>query len=327
MSNRSATAVAHPNIALIKYWGNRDNEWNIPSSGSLSMTLGEVFTTTKITLDEERDRDFLSINGLIASEMAQQRLSAFMDGVRKLSGRRGYCVVESQNNFPQGVGIASSASAFAALALAASALFELPLDVIAVSRLARLGSGSACRSILGGFVEWLAGEDHLSSYAIQIAPPDHWDLVDCIAVVSREHKGVVSKEGHRLASTSPLQSCRIATANERLEVCRQAIQKRDFDALTRVVELDSNLMHAVMMTSTPMLFYWQPATLNILLEVPRKRLEGLPLCYTIDAGPNVHILTLKDHASDVRAWLKEIPGVQEVLFAPMGGDAKLVKVE
>ncbi len=324
MSNRFAIAIAHPNIALIKYWGNRDPEWNIPSAGSLSMTLGEVFTRTKVTLDEKLEADRLLIDGQVASERAQRRVAAFLDRVRELSGRHGVCLIESENNFPQGVGIASSAAAFAALGVAISAVFDLPLDAISLSRLARLGSGSACRSIQGGFVEWLAGEDHHSSYAVQIALPDHWELTDCIAVVSREHKGVVSQEGHRLASTSPFQACRVETATERLAICRQAILNRDFEALASVVELDSNLMHAVMITSSPPLFYWEPPTLFLMQAVRQKRAEGYPLCYTIDAGPNVHILTLSEYALTVQAWVKGLPGVQEVILAPVGGDASLL---
>ncbi len=149
-----------------------------------------------------------------------------------------------------GAGIASSASAFAALALAASAAAGLKLSEKDLSRLARRGSGSACRSIPGGFVEWQAGQDDDTSYAVSIAPPEHWALVDCIAIVSQEHKPTGSAEGQALAHTSLLQAARLADAPRRLEICRRAILDRDFAAFAEVVELDSNLMHAVMMTSS-----------------------------------------------------------------------------
>jgi diphosphomevalonate decarboxylase len=172
-------------------------------------------------------------------------------------------------------------------------------------------------------VEWQVSECDEDSYAFSIAPPEHWELVDCIAVVSQAHKPTGSTEGHALAYTSPLQGARVADAPCRLDLCRQAILERDFEALAAVIELDSNLMHAVMMTSTPPLFYWQPATLEILRRVPEWRRGGLPTCYTVDAGPNVHILCPAGSVPEVRARLAEIPGLQQVLTASPGGPARL----
>ena len=175
-----------------------------------------------------------------------------------------FAAVESKNNFPIGAGIASSASAFAALSLAASTAAGLMLSERELSRLARSGSGSACRSIPGGFVEWQAGSRDEDSYAFTIAPPEHWELVDCIVIVSQAHKAVGSTAGHALALTSPIQPARVADAPRRLEICRQAILERDFQAFAEIIELDSNLMHAIMITSTPPLLYWQPATLAVM---------------------------------------------------------------
>lgn len=324
MSVDSVVAIAHPNIALIKYWGNVDDAWIIPANGSISMTLGEVFTRVKMTLDEKLDRDLLTINGESAFESAQERVRQFLDHVRRFSGKKIFCRIESTSNFPRGSGIASSAAAFAALALASAKLYGLPTDPVELSRLARLGSGSACRSIMGGFVEWIAGTDHQSSYAIPIAPPGHWDLVDCVAVISTEHKAVSSREGHRLANTSPLQPCRVQSAPQRLEQCRQAILRRDFEQLAQVVELDSNLMHSVMMTSYPPLFYWQPETLVIMEEVRQWRCQGIPVCYTIDAGPNVHVLSPGDHAEQVKEKIAQITGIKQVIVAPVGEGAYAV---
>lgn len=324
MFARSVTALAHPNIALIKYWGNLDDEWIIPANGSISLTLGEVFTRVQMMVDEGLNEDQLIIDGESAPESAQVRVRQFMDHVRNFSGKRWFCRIESTSNFPRGSGIASSAAAFAALALAAAKAYGLSTDPIDVSRLARLGSGSACRSIYGGFVEWVAGTDHESSYAIPLATADHWDLVDCVAIVSTEHKAVSSREGHRLAKTSPLQPCRVQTAPQRLEQCRRAILERDFERLAQVVELDSNLMHSVMMTSQPALFYWQGETLIIMEEVRRWRSQGQPVCYTIDAGPNVHVLTFAALAAQVKEKLSQIPAVKEVIVASAGEGARLV---
>ena len=168
-------------------------------------------------------------------------------------------MVVSQNNFPTGAGIASSAAAFAALSLASSRALGLELAEKDLSRLARLGSGSACRSVPAGFVEWNAGTGDGNSYAFSVAPPQHWDLVDCITVVASGHKSVGSTEGHALAGSSPLQAARVADAPRRLDLARRALLERDFPALAEIVEQDSSMMHAVMMTSSPPLYYWEPA--------------------------------------------------------------------
>ena len=163
------------------------------------------------------------------------------------------------------------------------------------------------------------------SYAISIAPADHWDLVDCIAIVQSGHKPIGSTEGHALAGTSLFQAVRVADAPRRLDVCRQAILQRDFSALADVVELDSNLMHAVMMTSTPSLLYWEPASVAIMKAVPAWRGKGIPVCYTLDAGPNVHVLTTSAYSSRLVEYLGDIPGVTNVLYAAPGGPAQLVE--
>lgn len=324
MSKSAATALAHPNIAFIKYWGNRDNLLRLPANGSISMNLAGLYTRTTVIFDPTISVDTLTLNGTPAFGPGLQRVSAMLDRVRQMAGLHQHARVESENNFPMGAGIASSASAFAALALAASSAAGLALSEPELSRLARSGSGSACRSIPGGFVEWQAGESDADSYAFSIAAPEHWNLVDCVAVVSHSHKHTGSTEGHALADTSPLQAARVADAPRRLALCRQAILKRDFAAFAEVVEQDSNLMHAVMITSHPPLLYWQLSTISVMHFVQTWRLAGLPVCYTIDAGPNVHVLCLAESQERVVSRLKEVPGVLDVLTAAPGGPARLV---
>lgn len=188
MTELSATAIAHPNIAFIKYWGNRDDSLRIPSNGSISMNLMELETRTTVTFNENLKSDEIIINGKQADPTQSKRVSDFLDILRKLSRNRTQAVIQSTNNFPTGSGIASSASAFAALALAGSAALGLNLTEAELSRLARLGSGSASRSVPAGFVEWLPGEDDLSSYAFSILPPGGWDLVDVVLVLDQAHK-------------------------------------------------------------------------------------------------------------------------------------------
>ncbi len=321
----SATAISHPNIAFIKYWGNRDEALRLPVNGSISMNLDRLFTRTRVTFRPDLPADALTLNGQPAAPVALTRVIRFLDQVRRLAGVNHFAEVISENNFPTGAGIASSAAAFAALALAASRAIGLQLNEAELSRLARLGSGSACRSIPAGFVEWRPGLGDSDSFAVSIAGPDHWALTDCIAVVQAEHKPVGSTEGHGLASTSPLQAARVADALRRLDACRAALLARDFDALAEVVEQDSTIMHAVMMTSTPPLFYWQPASLEIMKQVPHWRLKGLPACFTLDAGPNVHVLCPVEHAAEVVAHLRAVPGVSDVLTAAPGGPARLIE--
>jgi diphosphomevalonate decarboxylase len=320
----SATAIAHPNIAFIKYWGNCEADSRIPANGSISMNLGGLETRSSVRFDLELEADHLILNDEVAQPGVLERVSNFMDLVRERSGYRHFSHIESHNNFPMGAGIASSASAFASLALAASAAAKLDLDETSLSRLARQGSGSACRSIPGGYVEWLADGCDPDSGAVSIAPPEHWDLRDCVAIVHKGHKPVSSTEGHALAYTSPLQSARVEGAPQRLAACRNAILECDFEVLAQVVELDNHLMHAVMMTSSPRLMYWKPATLVIMQAVGAWREEGIAACYTIDAGPNVHVICEKDCREVVETRLRSLPGVQDVIVAYPGSGARLI---
>ena len=188
MPSLTATALAHPNIALIKYWGNRDEALRLPASGSLSMNLAELETVTTVTFSPELSEDVVYLGGEPQADPTRQRVSAHLDLVRRPAGLKLRARVDSRNNFPMGAGLASSASGFAALTLAGAAAAGLSLSEPALSALARRGSGSACRSIPGGFVEWQAGTDADDSFAFSIAPPQHWALVDLIAIVSQAPK-------------------------------------------------------------------------------------------------------------------------------------------
>jgi len=324
MPNRRATASANPNIAFIKYWGNRDERLRLPSNPSLSMNLAGLETVTTVEFVDGLIEDEVIIGGEVQTGTAKARVSAHLDHIRAQAGITLRARVESRSNFPAGAGIASSASAFAALTLAGAAAAGLALSESELSALARLGSGSAARSVPTGFVEWQVGASPETSFAFSIAPPDHWALKDVVAVVSKSHKAVGSTGGHALASTSPLQAARLASAPERLRVCREALLARDFASLAEVAEADSNLMHAVMMTSTPPLYYWEPATLAIMKAVREWRAQGLPVCFTIDAGPNVHCLCLAEAAPEVERRLREILDVKEILTAGPGGAARLM---
>jgi diphosphomevalonate decarboxylase len=324
MSISTVTAQALPNIAFIKYWGDRDNTLRLPANGSISMNLDGLYTRTTVSFQYSLPFDELIINGREVTGAGLDRISSILDLIRGMANIQERAEVMSENNFPSGTGIASSASAFAALALAGSRAAGLNLSEPELSRLARRGSGSASRSIPGGFVEWQAGTSDEDSFAFSIAEPDHWALVDCIAILSATHKKTGSTEGHGLAVSSPLQAARVADAPRRLEICRRAILERDFPALASIVELDSDMMHAVMITSSPALFYWKPASLEVMNCVRQWRSDGIPICYTMDAGPNVHVICLEKDAKLIEQKLRVIQGVHNVFVARPGGPAKIV---
>jgi diphosphomevalonate decarboxylase len=325
MSSRSARAIAHPNIAFIKYWGNRDDFLRLPSNGSISMNLESLCTRTSVTFDPSLESDELMLNGKPANKSALSRTSDFLDIVRNLAGIRLRANVVSENDFPTGAGIASSASAFAALAFASTTALEVKLSESELSRLSRRGSGSACRSVPEGFTEWVAGSSDQDSFARSIAAPSHWQLADCIAVVQTWEKHAGSTEGHKIANTSPVQRARVEDAPRRLEICREAILKKDFEKLADIIELDSNLLHAVMMTSNPPLYYWQGATLEVMRSVRTCRQSGIPCAFTIDAGPNVHVICPTDESERISNLLKDIPGVKTVLISRVGGAVSLLQ--
>ncbi len=324
MTQIIATARACSNIAFIKYWGNRDSTLRLPANGSISMNLASLQTVTTVRFDTALPTDRLILDGREQSGEVLMRVSRHLDHIRALAGVQTRALVISRNNFPTGAGIASSASAFSALTVAACAALGLRLNERQLSALARLGSGSACRSVPGGFVEWHAGRDHDSSYAQSIAPPEHWALVDLVAIVSSAHKAVGSTGGHALAPTSPLQAARVADAPRRLNLCREAIRERNFEQLADVIEQDALMMHAVMMTSSPALIYWLPATLRIMQAVQQWRQAGLLAAFTIDAGPNVHVIAPAEFRTVLSERLRQIEGVDEVLEAAPGGPACLL---
>ncbi len=319
---QTATARAHSNIAFVKYWGNRDHRLRLPANSSISMNLADLHTTTTVAWDDDLKHDTLTINGAIAADSALERVRNHLDMLRARFKTSRYARVRSTNNFPMGTGIASSASAFAALTAAACAALGLELPERELSTLARRGSGSAARSIPSGYVEWHAGDSHETSFAESFAPPEHWDLIDIIAIVSRAHKRTSSSAGHETADSSVLQPARISSAAERLRVVKSAIMSRDFEQFASVVEEDSNLMHAVMMTSDPPLFYWAPLSFAIMKAVRYWRtIEKLQVCYTLDAGPNVHCICAASDANEVSARLRSLSGELDILRSSAGGGA------
>ncbi|CAN5781633.1 diphosphomevalonate decarboxylase [soil metagenome] len=316
-----ATFRVGSNIAFIKYWGVADPAINLPLNNSISMTLAAAHTTTTVAWDTESQLtvDQITLDGQRLDERSAQRLVRHLDRLRAAAGVDHRAQVVSQNNFPMASGIASSASGFAALTIAGCRALDLDLTDAELSALARLGSGSASRSLFGGFVEWERGFDHASSVAHQLYPPDYWLLYDIVAVVSGAAKHLSSEGGHKLAATSPLQNGRIGSLETALPSVRQALAARDLAQLGPILEQDALAMHAVMMTSRPSLLYWQPGTLEILQAVRQWRAEdGLAAYFTIDAGPNVHLMCEAQTVTEVQKRLQALPSVQSIIVSPPG---------
>ncbi len=316
----TATAVAYANLAFVKYWGKRDAQLNIPLNGSISMNLSAARTETTVEFDARLAADSV----LVGADMQPappgfaRRVSAHLDRLRQLAGVTSPARVGTHNSFPTGAGFASSASGMAALTVAAATALNLSLSEAQLSALARAASGSACRSVPAGFVEWQAGTGHDDSFAFQIAAPQHWDIRDIAVVVSPREKAVSSSEGHLLALQSPFWQARLASIPDRLTAVRRAILERDFETFGRELEAEALSMHAVALTSAHLagsawhsgIYYLLPDTLELMLAVQSWRADGLPVYFTLDAGPTVHLIVPQRWQDGVSAAVRDLEARQ-----------------
>jgi diphosphomevalonate decarboxylase len=326
----SKTTIQAPaNIAFIKYWGARDLERAIPRNPSLSMTLESCATRCTVELLPEGSKDEVWLSepdGGFRSPAHdfEERMRRQLDRIRAWAGSRAAFRVATKNGFPTAGGLASSASGFAALTLAAAgALGRGEAPRAELSRLARAsGSGSAARSVFGGYVEWPGpketGKAADDPAAAQIAPADHWDLCDVIAVVEIGPKVVSSLEGHRRAPASPYYEKRQELLPARLERVRRAIAGRDLEQLGPVIEEEAIDLHLIAMSSQPPIFYWSPGTIGVLRAVRELRQEGLHAYATMDAGANVHVICEPESVDDVAARLDSLPVVGFVIRDSVG---------
>lgn len=327
----SVTAVAHSNIALVKYWGKRagsDPALNLPDVGSISITLGGLSTRTTVSFEGHADEVILEGGAAAGGDKARQRILAFVSRIRRRAGMNTPVRVVTQNDFPTGAGLASSASGFAALALAASQAAGLQMSGRELSQLARCGSGSAARSLFGGFVELHKGDraDGDDCFAEPLLGPGAWPLEVLVAVTSEAHKAVGSTEGMNLTrDTSPYYSAWVTSQPQDLALARSAIAAQDFAALAEVTEGSCLTMHGLMLSSRPGLLYWKPATVAVMELVREARAQGIGACFTIDAGPQVKVVCAPGEAEKLCAQLESVPGVLRVLRSPLGGDARVVE--
>lgn len=323
MSRLQATAIAHSNIAFVKYWGNRDAQLRLPYNDSLSMNLSAASTTTTVSFSEDLSTDRLTIDGEKHIGPALERVSRQLDLIRLRAGIRLKAAVQSRNSFPMGTGIASSASGFAALTMAAAQAAGLRLTEAELSALARRGSGSASRSIPGGYVLWHAGSGDRDSFAETVFPAEHWDLRDLVAIVSRRHKGLGSSDGHAAAEGSPLFAGRLAAMPETMGSLRGALASRDLPRFGAALEAEALSLHAIAMTGRPSALYWSPGTVALLQQAQAWRAEGLPVWFTLDAGPNVHLICEGKDAPALEAALRSLDYVEGILANRVAGPAHL----
>ncbi|WP_217587122.1 diphosphomevalonate decarboxylase [Lentibacillus saliphilus] len=317
-----ATAKAHTNIALIKYWGKRDERLILPTNNSLSLTLDGFYTKTTVHFRNDLLRDVFYLNDTVVSGEAYNRVTKFLDLVRQQFGKQDlYADIRSTNAVPTAAGFASSASGFAALAAASTRALGETMTEEALSQLTRQGSGSACRSIYGGFVEWQMGmkADGSDSYAVPVAPAHHWDVRVAAVVLNATEKDVSSREGmKRTVDTSLFYQGWLDGIPQDLIDIKDGIRHRDFEKLGAIAEANCLRMHATTLGAIPPFTYWNHLTVQVMETVRQMRQIGIPAYFTIDAGPNVKVLYLPEYEYKVEQTLRELPGVADVILSRPG---------
>jgi diphosphomevalonate decarboxylase len=321
-------ATANANVALAKYWGKRDQALNLPYTGSLSITLAGLTTTARASFSSRLSDDHITLNGQEAVGFEAQRFHGFLSLVRRAAQIEAKAEVAITSNFPVAAGLASSASTFAALAVAAAHAAGLSLSRQELSLLARRGSGSAARSIHGGYVEWLAGEatDGSDSFAVQVAPADYWPLGVVVAITDEGRKHLGSREGMaRAVKNSPFFPVWLQSHDADLEEIRQGIRDRDLGRVGQAAEHNCLKMHAVSMAARPSILYWTPPTVAVMRRVIELRHAGLDAYFTIDAGPQLKVLCLPQQRAAVAEEIGRVPGVRKVLLSAPGCGAQVVE--
>ncbi|MFH1971753.1 MAG: diphosphomevalonate decarboxylase [Patescibacteria group bacterium] len=321
LTKKSATSPA--NIAFIKFWGKKNPKLNIPYNNSFSMNLDSCLTTTTVHFMDNLKEDEVVIDCKKVEGEARDRVVRILDIVRTWAKVKAKAKMSSINNFPSDAGVASSASAFSALALAASSSAGLKLSKKKLSILARLGSGSASRSVVDGFSEWKKGTTNNDSFAVQIAKPSYWDLRDIVTLVSSEKKEKSSTEGHSVATTSPYFEKRQKDLPARSNNLKKAFLKKDIDTFGKLLEEEAMDLHIMAMTSKPPIFYLNSATFAVMQALRELRIKGTKGYFTMDAGPNVHIICRKKDVEVINRTIKRVSGVKSTIINKAGVGSRL----
>ncbi|MEQ7221847.1 diphosphomevalonate decarboxylase [Vagococcus fluvialis] len=317
---------AHTNIALIKYWGKRNDELFLPMNSSLSLTLDAFYTDTEVVLDSDFTSDTFFLNDVKQDEKETEKITKFLNLFRNEVNMKTKACVKSYNHVPTAAGLASSASAFSALAGAMNQASGLNLDSKTLSTFARRGSGSATRSIYGGFVEWYMGEDDLSETSHAIPVDDaSWDIGMIVIAVNTGRKKLSSRVGMKQTiATSPFYSSWVETATSDLTKMKDAIKQKDFITLGEITESNGMKMHATMLGAFPPISYWEPDSVKAIQTVKEIRGMGIPCYVTMDAGPNVKVLCkASDMAKIEELLLKEFKR-EQIIPTTVGEGIKLL---
>ncbi|NTK42262.1 diphosphomevalonate decarboxylase [Enterococcus faecium] len=320
-------ARAYTNIALIKYWGKKNEELILPMNNSLSLTLDAFYTETEVIFSDSYMVDEFYLDGTLQDEKATKKVSQFLDLFRKEAGLSLKASVISQNFVPTAAGLASSASGLAALAGACNTALKLRLDDLSLSRFARRGSGSACRSIFGGFVEWEKGHDDLSSYAKPV-PSDSFedDLAMVFVLINDQKKEVSSRNGmRRTVETSSFYQGWLDSVEGDLYQLKQAIKTKDFQLLGETMERNGLKMHGTTLAAQPPFTYWSPDSLKAMDAVRQLRKQGIPCYFTMDAGPNVKVLVENSHLSEVQETFTKLFSKEQVITAHAGPGIAIIE--
>ncbi|MFM1538583.1 diphosphomevalonate decarboxylase [Helcococcus bovis] len=317
---------AHANIALIKYWGKENEELIIPKNNSLSLTLDSLYTETEVAfIDGEKDVFYLDDE--LQDERHTLKISKFIDLFRKKSNNFSKVLVKSYNHVPTAAGLASSASGFSALAVALNELFELNLDKTELSKYARRGSGSASRSIFGGFVEWKKGYDDETSYAEKVDDAN-WDVAMIILVLNDSKKEISSREAmKKTIETSPLYKGFTDSSIEDIKNIKEAIKNRDFKKMGEIAEHNSMKMHATMLSSNPSIMYFKPDSIRAIEKIKQLKKDGFDVYYTMDAGPNVKILCRDSQIENIVHELKKYFDSNQIIISKVGNDASVREIK
>lgn len=313
---KKATAQASSDVALIKYWGKKDETLRLPENSSVSIILEGLNTTTTVEFGPSLTHDVIKIQGE-SDEQEIRRVVKHLDRIRMLAKTHCFAKVESENIFPKCTGLSSSGSGFAALTIAATNALGLHLSQCELSILARQGSGTACRCICEGFVEWKVGDSD-QSHAETIFPSHYWDIRDVVATVDIGNKKVSSTEGHKTASTSPFFTTRLGSIPKKIEMLKKYIKNRDFIKFGELVEAEALEFHSILLTSTPSLIAWYPGTIDVINLVKEMRNQGIKAYFTINTGFNVHVLTLPRYESSVVEILFRSSFVRDIIRAKVG---------
>lgn len=306
------TAIAPSNIAFIKYWGKKDSVQRLPENGSISMCVSNLITTTTVAFDPKLRADDVKING--ATDLHEiKRVIEHIDLIRGMAGLTKHVKVVSQNNFPIGTGLSSSASGFAALSLAGSAAAGLNLSEKDLSILARKGSGSACRSIPDGFVEWVDKDTSDESFAHSLYPPGFWDIADIVAIVSDYKKEVPTSEGQASAITSAFFQTRMRHMPRKISRMKELMKEKNFTLFGQMVEEEALELHAIMLTSKPSLIYLIPGTLKLMHCIKKWRNEGLEVYFTLNTGQDMHIICRQKDIDRLINRLQSIHDVKQII--------------